>query len=675
MFLKHIKSTFFRKIESEYKIFLVNFYLMLLTFNLPLLVHALNSPIIKKSDDPAEQLIIQYLNPSQYEFFLEPGRYKVVCYGAQGGMANSGQPGGKGAVVSGYFDVRQHKQKFFAFVGGQGIKSPYGSVAGGFNGGGISGYCNRYKHHMHHRQKNFGPGSGGGATDLRIDTNEVDNRIIVAAGGSGAGHETPGAPGGDINGYNAYGPSPNTNQVKGNSNGVGFDGGRARRYPSSGGGGGYRGGISGVSTNSYTPAVVSDSGSSYISGYTGCVSHSKMLFKSGSMKSGVHEGNGKIEIWKIFGCSDNCIECVDNSQCRNCDPSFLLYEGSCYSTCPVGTIDRSSYCEKCDSSCKSCSEVSTNCTSCHENYFHYKDKCLSKCPAGTFEFGDECYEKCPYGTYSKESKCDECQLPCIDCTGKATKCTDCIEGKYLFNNECVDKCPDRTVRDGNKCLTECQSDQFLYSGFCYSQCPKGTYAKGVICENCDSSCAECRSDASTCISCNENTYLHNSKCLGKCPEGFYSYNNKCVANCPSDSYLNGIECVDICPKGKYGVNHACKNCDSICETCENSSSLCTKCSKDKFLYNNSCLNECPEGTFIYKNECVEQCPSGSNPSDNICQEGLEYYDQIEMYKREPRVSKTVAGVVIAVLVVVCIVTISLIVYLFIRSKNNGFKIF
>ena len=129
------------------------------------------------------------------------------------------------------------------------------------------------------------------------------------------------------------------------------------------------------------------------------------------------------------------------------------------------------------------------------------------------------------------------------------------------------------VRDGNKCLSECQSDQFLYDGFCYSKCPKRTYAKGVECYNCDSSCAECRSEAKTCIKCNGNTFLHNSQCLSKCPEGFYSYDNKCVANYPSETFLNGQECLDICPNGKYGNNHICKDCDPICELCENLSTL------------------------------------------------------------------------------------------------------
>lgn len=650
-------------------------FIMFFVLYFPFLIRSYNNQITKKSDEPAEELIIKYSNPSMYQFFLGPGRYKVICYGAQGGYSNSGNPGGKGALVSGYFNVNQYNQTFYAFVGGQGIQSVYGSASGGFNGGGVSGHCHRYKKHWHHHQKPFGPGSGGGATDLRIDTNEIQNRIIVAGGGSGAGHDNQGAPGGDLNGYNVYGPSQNTNQISGNSNGVGSSGGSARRYPASGGGGGYRGGSAGVTTNDYTPLVVSDSGSSYISGYPGCTAHSKIQFDSYEMKAGINSGHGSIEIFRVFGCSANCISCETPEHCRNCDPSFRLFEGLCYSDCPIGSIDRNSYCEKCDSSCKSCSEVSTNCTSCPEDKFHYKDRCLAKCPTGTYEFGVECYDVCPLGTFQNGEKCGECEIPCKECTGSPTKCTDCIEGKYLFNNQCMDKCPDRTVRDGNKCLSECQSDQFLYDGFCYSHCPKGTYAKGVECYNCDSSCAECRSDAKTCIKCNGNTFLHNSQCLSKCPEGFYSYDNKCVSDCPSETFLNGQECLDVCPNGKYGNNHICKDCDPICESCENSSTLCTKCPNNNYLFNNKCITECPDGTYIYQNECLLECPEKFYPIGNICEQGIAYYDEEETVKRKPKISKAVTGVVLSFLVIILVILVVLIICMYIRSKVNIFSKF
>lgn len=610
-------------------------------------------PLFALSENFSKPNYITYTQPNLYAFNLNAGRYKVTCYGAQGGYSFAGggfgNIGGRGASVSAYINIIGPFKTFYALIGGQGQSGSTGLAPGGFNGGGSSGWCKKWKHHWHHKQHRNGPGGGGGATELRYLINDIAYRIIVAAGGSGASYGSPGAPGGGLTGYNSYGPSARTNQNGGNQNGQGSSGNTAKYYPSSGGGGGYRGGLEGVASNSDPVGAVSDSGSSYISGFEGCTPNPEIIMDSGVMTPGVRDGNGYLQIDQVYECPENCISCSGPNQCKICDAQYRLYDGLCYSTCPVGSIDRSTYCEKCDSSCLDCSEIATNCTSCLEGFYLYMGKCYAKCPVGTFEYDKECKENCPLGTYSKGPFCEECNISCKECADNPTKCTDCPDGKYLFNNECVDKCPERSVRDGNKCLSECGANQFLYLDMCFNQCPKGTFKKGIICEVCHSSCEECRGSPDMCIKCTEKMHLFNSKCWDQCPEDYYTYKNVCVAECPASTLINGNECVDHCPKGKYNLNRICTNCDSSCANCENSSTLCTKCHKNKYLFSNQCLNDCPNQTYKYQNECVKVCPSGSYLSDNICKDALEYYGITVEHKRESKVPKVQAIIAITLL--------------------------
>ena len=81
-----------------------------------------------------------FTKPNVYSFILPPGRYKITCYGAQGGWSHCGgsygNAGGKGAMASGYINVNEKDQMFFAIVGGMGGSSSKGNSAGGYNGGG-----------------------------------------------------------------------------------------------------------------------------------------------------------------------------------------------------------------------------------------------------------------------------------------------------------------------------------------------------------------------------------------------------------------------------------------------------------------------------------------------------------------------------------------------------------
>ena len=85
---------------------------------------------------------------------LEPGKYVLECWGAQGGYRSNSSYGGKGGYSTGTLTLTQ-KTTIYIYVGGSGnsVTSASNSIyPGGFNGG---GYRYNYK-------------GGGGATDIRI---------------------------------------------------------------------------------------------------------------------------------------------------------------------------------------------------------------------------------------------------------------------------------------------------------------------------------------------------------------------------------------------------------------------------------------------------------------------------------------------------------------------------
>ncbi len=116
-------------------------------------------------------MVFAYTGGKQ-EVTLQPGTYTFECWGAQGGSYNSTYTGGKGGYATGTITLTS-STKLYVYVGGQGSQT-----AGGYNGGGkggVSAYASSYN----------GLGGGGG-TDIRISTDSLNHRCIVAGGGGGA---------------------------------------------------------------------------------------------------------------------------------------------------------------------------------------------------------------------------------------------------------------------------------------------------------------------------------------------------------------------------------------------------------------------------------------------------------------------------------------------------------
>lgn len=112
---------------------------------------------------------------SEQALILESGNYKMECYGARGGNGYGKSKGGYGGYVCGTTSLSKDTQ-LYLYIGQAGQDG--NSRRASFNGGAIGG------------ADNYGSdengGSGGGATDIRLNQ-DLSSRIIVAGGGGGAG--------------------------------------------------------------------------------------------------------------------------------------------------------------------------------------------------------------------------------------------------------------------------------------------------------------------------------------------------------------------------------------------------------------------------------------------------------------------------------------------------------
>ena len=251
---------------------------------------------------------------------LPKGTYKLECWGAQGG-SYSNYYGGKGGYSVGVLTITEDTL-LYLYVGGQPETSTSSSVtiSGGFNGGGKARY-HAYRGTTTYCQ------AGGGASDIRIATDSLYARVIVAGGGGGSasvnaattkygGGESGGSP---VSGYAASQTSAGTN----GSFGQGADADVSTynyKYASGGGGGGwYGGGAINNKSDSTNYRGYNGGGSGYVytsttaSNYpSGCLLNSAYYLTDASTIAGNtaftsptgtsetgHSGNGYIRITAV----------------------------------------------------------------------------------------------------------------------------------------------------------------------------------------------------------------------------------------------------------------------------------------------------------------------------------------------------------------------------------------
>lgn len=219
-------------------------------------------------------------NCQPFRYDANPGRYKLECWGAQGGNLTTPYDiqGGKGGYASGILTLTE-KTILYIFPGEKGIVGESGKCTRNTYGQGGQGYGDSNYFHT----------SGGGMSFISLNSPSNSNGIIFAAGGGGPGYgalsiyyQKPylGGFGGGLEGhegenYNnyldnkAYGGTQTkggTTKVYPEVNGGQFYGGNAVKGGyASGGGSGYFGGASGSQSasagaggSSYVNKVLSD---------------------------------------------------------------------------------------------------------------------------------------------------------------------------------------------------------------------------------------------------------------------------------------------------------------------------------------------------------------------------------------------------------------------------------
>ena len=293
---------------------------------------------------------------SAKQITLPPGKYKLECWGAQGGNgANSssgfdnisGAAGGKGGYSIGTLNILK-KTIIYLYTGGKGgcISKSANDYTGGFNGGGTGGVSGTMSR----------SGGGGGASDIRINQDSLYARIIVAGGGGatswGPTSETGDAGGGTSSAAGTNSPGLST-QNSGNTFGIGgncYTSGSSSNINGAGGGGWYGGK---VSTSSYAGGSKCHGGggsgyvytSSTASSYpSGCLLNSSyylteaqtiagntsFVSPTGTAETG-HTGNGYVRITVIKASSGNTLVKIPQTLPSTYVPiEYLQFTGTQY---------------------------------------------------------------------------------------------------------------------------------------------------------------------------------------------------------------------------------------------------------------------------------------------------------------------------------------------------------
>ncbi|ELT87216.1 hypothetical protein CAPTEDRAFT_221897 [Capitella teleta] len=252
-----------------------------------------------------------------------------------------------------------------------------------------------------------------------------------------------------------------------------------------------------------------------------------------------------------------------------------------------------------------------------------------------------CEESCRHGTFESGSSCEHCDDRCETCRGPSlADCLSCRQQRVFHQGACLDRCPDGFYAEGATCAPcystcatcmtgracqSCRADLFLTShGDCLPHCRQHEFTRGDQCLDCHSTCASCHGpNATQCLGCHGNTYLHQGRCLATCPDAFFTLGNQChpcelpCVNCVAVGAENCLTCVDgysyedgVCIRTPNKADclanefyredtKTCESCDSSCETCSGEGS-------------HHCLS-CPSSALYHpsRHQCLRCCPTQS----------------------------------------------------------------
>ncbi|XP_029024628.1 proprotein convertase subtilisin/kexin type 5 [Betta splendens] len=235
-------------------------------------------------------------------------------------------------------------------------------------------------------------------------------------------------------------------------------------------------------------------------------------------------------------CHKSCHSCSEpgKTHCLSCSQRHVLLNATCVDECPAGYYrdPTGQNCEACHPSCQSCfGKHSNECHVCKDHLFKEGKVCVGACHPSH-------YGNTVTGT------CEKCDPSCGECIGGGEHgCLSCDLGLVFLRKEgrCLPSCPqgyyhDPVHRTCEPCHASCQTcsgkdaqscescytGNRLSDGECESMCDIGQYLsiKGSshVCEDCDSSCLECRGPGSAnCTMCPAQAILDaQGRCLLCC---------------------------------------------------------------------------------------------------------------------------------------------------------------
>lgn len=166
---------------------------------------------------------------------------------------------------------------------------------------------------------------------------------------------------------------------------------------------------------------------------TSCPSNTFLI--NGLCQSGCPSGTFQdVTTGTCASCSPNCSTCSGSStSCTSCPSGSLFYNNSCISSCPFNYFPINGNCVTCGN-CITCSSAIT-CVQCYTGYYL---------------FGGACYSQCPDTGIADATTmtCTQCDSSCLTCSGITTNCTTCKGGTYLYKSVCFSTCPSGLIANG-----------------------------------------------------------------------------------------------------------------------------------------------------------------------------------------------------------------------------------
>lgn len=171
------------------------------------------------------------------------------------------------------------------------------------------------------------------------------------------------------------------------------------------------------------------------SDYDKCVSctEGKVVYENGVCGKGCDSGKYPAEDETCLDCPEVCDKCSTSIECTACKVNFDSFENqlNCSHYCQnYGQYKINGICKECPTNCTTCTGQ-FECTSCIKAFFLYNGSCISQCPLGTLKSEDgTCVsevDNCPSGTFKNfknNGACTTCADKCLICSSD-TACYMC----------------------------------------------------------------------------------------------------------------------------------------------------------------------------------------------------------------------------------------------------------